>query len=468
MTDIQSYRAIAGRDPTLVWPALLAPRQAQLAAVLHQLDESQWWPPETLRAQQLRQAATLLRHAYLRAPFYRARLDRAGFTPDLALTPALWSRIPVLERAELQQAGKALHSTSVPTEHGSTHEISSSGSTGQVVTVRGTQLSQFFWDVFTLREHLWHGRDFAARLAAIRPYAAGAADYPKGAVGKTWGRATAQLFANGRSFSLNISSSAAQQTDWLRRVKPDYLLTYPSALRDILLHCREHDISIATLREVRTLSETLPPETRALCREVWGLPITDGYSSQENGLLALQCPAAEHYHVQSEAVILEVLNEAGRPCAPGEIGRVAVTSLHNFATPLIRYALGDMAELGEACACGRGLPVLKRVLGRVRNRLCYPDGRLGWPMMGDIFHAGVDGIRQYQIIQHGLEDIEMRLAVERPLGPAEEEKLRHWLRLRSGHPFPVRFSYASEIPRGPGGKFETFRSEIPQATGLRS
>lgn len=82
-------------------------------------------------------------------------------------------------------------------------------------------------------------------------------------------------------------------------------------------------------------------------------------------------------------------------------------------------------------------------------------------MMGDIFHAGVEGIRQYQIIQHGLEDIELKLAVANPLTSADEDRLRDWLHLRSGYAFPVRFSYAPEIPRGPGGKFETFKNLIP-------
>src|SRR3546814_9801972 len=74
-----------------------------------------------------------------------------------------------------------------------------------------------------------------------------------------------------------------------------------------------------------------------LCRDVWGLKIADLYSTQEAGYLALQCPEHEHYHVQSEAVLLEVLDEEDRPCRPGEVGRVVVTPLTNFAMPMIRY-----------------------------------------------------------------------------------------------------------------------------------
>ena len=81
------------------------------------------------------------------------------------------------------------------------------------------------------------------------------------------------------------------------------------------------------------------------------------YSCEEAGYIALQCPQAEHYHCQSESVLVEVLDDEGRPCTPGQVGKVVLTALHNFAMPLIRYENQDYAEVGPPCACGRGLPV---------------------------------------------------------------------------------------------------------------
>lgn len=185
------------------------------------------------------------------------------------------------------------------------------------------------------------------------------------------------------------------------------------------------------------------------------------YSTQENGYLALQCPVHEHYHVQSEAVLLEVLNEAGEPCRPGEVGQVVVTPLLNFAMPMIRYAVGDLAEVGPPCDCGRGLPVLKRILGRVRDMLVYPDGRKGWPLLGDMYYTQIPDIRQFQVVQHAVDDIEIRVVTDQPLTPAEESQLGEWLHSRCGHAFPTRVTYHAEIPRGPSGKFHDFRNEMP-------
>ena len=111
------------------------------------------------------------------------------------------------------------------------------------------------------------------------------------------------------------------------------------------------------------------------------------YSAAEAGYLALQCPQQEHYHIQSESALVEVLDEAGNPCRPGETGTMVVTPLHNFAMPLIRYAIGDIAEVGAPCACGRGLPVLARLLGRVRQMLVLPSGARRYGNVGDLAFA---------------------------------------------------------------------------------
>ncbi len=78
----------------------------------------------------------------------------------------------------------------------------------------------------------------------------------------------------------------------------------------------------------------------------------------------------------AETHIVEVLDEAGRPCRPGETGRVVITDLANFATPIIRYEIGDYAEVGRAEAfAGAASRCCNRILGRQRNLIMLPDGR---------------------------------------------------------------------------------------------
>lgn len=212
------------------------------------------------------------------------------------------------------------------------------------------------------------------------------------------------------------------------------------------------------------MGETVTPALRLSCAEVLGVPLVDHYSSQEVGYVALQCPESGQYHVMAENVLVEVLDDAGRPCAPGEVGRVVVSSLHNLATPMLRYELRDYAEQGAPCPCGRGLPTLARILGRSRNLLRLPDGTRRWPVVGFYHYRDVAPVTQYQLIQHSVEEIEVRLVVERPLRGAEEAALTGIIHKSLGHPFRLRFSYfEGEIPRGPSGKFEEFLSLIDGA-----
>jgi phenylacetate-CoA ligase len=159
-------------------------------------------------------------------------------------------------------------------------------------------------------------------------------------------------------------------------------------------------------------------------------------------------------------VLVEVLDERGAPCPPGKIGRVVVTALHNFAMPLIRYELGDLAEVGSACSCGRGLPVLRRILGRVRNTLLAADGKRYFPTFGTRSMPALGVLRQHQFVQKSFTLVEGRLVTARPLAAEEESALRQHVLSRLPGGFAVRFVYVDAIPRSASGKFEDFVSEV--------
>jgi len=433
------------------WPAVAAPDRAALIGVLHQLEHSQWLAAERLDALQMRQVDAVARHAHASVPFYRERW-RGIYDPPRPLTRERFADLPLLSRRELQDGFEALRSEAVPAGHGAVGEARSSGSTGIPIRILKTQLSLLFWSAFALRDHLWHRRDLRGKLAAIR-------------LGKTpgrfanWGQATQGLVETGPAVVLSASEDIEAQVRWLEREQPDYLLTYPSIVRELARRSLETGSGLR-LRDVRTFGELLAPETRELCRRAWNVAVTDAYSAEELGYLALQCPLLEHYHVQSEGVLVEVLDQHGRPCAPGEVGRVVVTGLHNFAMPLVRYELGDFAEVGEPCACGRGLPVLRRIAGRVRNMLVTSSGERYWPALGDRRFFEIAPVRQRQVVQKEFDLLEVRLVVASPLTPMQEQRLRELI--LSGLPPGLRlqFSYRREIPRGAGGKFEDFVSEV--------
>ena len=435
--------------PGIVWPAVMSGEPAVVFALLAQLQHSERLTNVALAALQRRQRAALFAHAARSVPYYRSTL--AGLAADD------WADVPILERAAVQEAGTALRSDATPRAHGTWQLIRTSGSTGRPVEVEKTAYTGVLMKAQMLREHLWHRRDFARKLAAIRvAKQQPAAQRPPGVEAPGWGAETAMLDMQGRGALLDLSVPLGAQCAWLAAQDPAYLLTYPSNLKALLGH------GLAPwpgLVHVKTLGESVDAALRLRCAEQLGVPLIDEYSAQEIGSIAIQCPSHAHYHVQSESVYVEILNDGGSPCEPGEVGRVVVTPLAEYRTPLLRYALGDYAEVGAPCTCGRGLPVLARILGRVRNMITLPDGGRRWPLPGDGRYRDIAPVRQYQFVQKTPTRFEARLVTERALTADEERALAQWIRERLGHPFDIEFVRVEAIARHASGKYEDFVNE---------
>ena len=440
----------------MAWPAIPTPIASRMLSLQQQLAHSQWWPQEELRRRQFRQVAPLVEHAFRTVPFYGRRLAAAGYRPGQEITEEFWRGLPLLSRVEVRSAGAAMRSTALPQQHGPLSETSTSGSSGTPIKVVKTAVEQTLWSSFALREELWHRRDWSAKVAVIR----GAGNATTGERLPNWGPPLAGIFATGPVSAFEIRSDIARQAEWLRSENPDYLLTFGTNVVFLCQEFRARGWSLPRLREVRTIGEVIEPETRRLCREVLGAGITDVYSCEEAGYLAFQCSGREHYHVQMEGVLLEVLDERGRTCAPGESGSVVVTPLHNFAMPFLRYELGDIAEAGEPCGCGRGLQVLTRMVGRARDMVRLPTGEKRFVWQSTAKLAEIEPILRYQVAQIALDELEVRLVAARPLTPAEEDAFRKAVIANLGYDFRFRFVYRNDIPRAAGGKYFVFRSEL--------
>jgi phenylacetate-CoA ligase len=435
---------------------MLPPVNAQVLALQLQFDMTQWWPADRLEAHQLRQAELLIAHALRYAPFWKKRLAAIGKLRRGALTMERFRSIPIMVRTDIQDAGTDLFSTHLPADHGKPWPARTSGSTGTPIEARGTTMTWLMQNAFSLRGHLWHKRDLTASNVDIRnPWTPGRE--PKD---PKW----SPVPGGGPTVRLDIGLSISELLDRVLAEDPVYLQTHPYTLLGMIERSLEIGKKPRSLRETRTFGETLEPRIRKLAGEAWGVPVVENYSANEMGTMAHQCPDCEHLHVMAESIMVEVLDEDERPCKPGEVGRVVLTSLHNYASPLIRYANGDYARVGAPCACGRGLPVLERVMGRERNLLVLPSGDRRFPQshLGDFTAAP---FRNFQIIQTGLQTMEVNLVVPRPWTEAEEDALRDHLADKYRHRFDIAISYVERIERAHNGKYEEFKSLIAEKPG---
>ena len=442
-----------------IWPGIPSGAGATLMGLQFQLEKSQWWPAATLAALQSRQLESLLRHAYQTVPYYKGILDAAAIDTSQPLTPERWAQIPLLTRQALQDHARNLLSHTVPSGHGKTYQKKTSGSTGKQIKVTDTDANRLFWQASTLRDHLWHQRDFSGRLVAIR--SGRNADDPLSVKDHaSWGPSTNQVYRTGPSTVFYQRMPIDRQAEQLRSLDPAYLLMYPSNAVRLANYFRAHGLRLPNLREVMTYGETVLPETREVCQNAWGVAVSDMYSCEEVGYIALQCPQADHYHCQSESVLVEVLDDEGRPCSPGQIGKVVLTSLHNFAMPLIRYQNQDYAEVGPPCPCGRGLPVIKRVLGRQRNMAKCTDGTQFWPRLSPKIWEEIGVIDELQLVQRDIDHIELRMVCQQPLDDVQQRNLSNGLAEAFGQPYHFSIRYHEETLRHENGKFERFICEV--------
>ncbi|MBA3057226.1 MAG: phenylacetate--CoA ligase family protein [Gammaproteobacteria bacterium] len=435
--------------PGILWPPIPRADHAAILALLFQMESSQWLPEAALRARQSIQLSELLAHARRHCGYYQDRLP---------VDVTAWDATPLLTRHDLQLHFDALLADTYPQAHGKTFDITTGGSTGEPVTVRRTPLTQLFWEASTLRDHLWHRRDFSATQAIIRQFSRTMDPTKPG----RWGSG---LFRSGPAWHLPISTDVDTQWRWLQSVNPDILLTYPPNLSALMARMGQNGMTLPRLREVRMISGTVTPVLRELCQATLGVPLTDLYSAQEVGVIALQCPDSGLLHLQSEHLLVEVLDVQGHPCRQGEIGQVVVTDLHNFAMPLIRYALRDWAEVGPVCSCGRGLPTLRAVKGRTRNMAFSPDGKLFWPVLESWrFVDAIPNLRQYQFVQTACDAITGTLVCQPAPDEYQLNALQAALEQALGHAYRWTWQIQeTELPLTASGKFEEFLSQVGEA-----
>jgi phenylacetate-CoA ligase len=418
-----------------------------LTATLSQL---QWYTPKALRDIQTVKLKSLVNHHVKNSEWFLERIRVSGLQPK-GISVDNITALPLLSRRDIQSAGESFFAREVPKDHGKPGVVKTSGSTGEPVVIKATDtVAQFFY-AFNYQEILWHKRDFKSRLASIR------AGHHENKEISNWGAPYALMHETGPMLSINIWTDIKEQDRLLRGFNPNILIVYPNNLK-ALLDIWEKDIPQFKLKHIKTIGETVSDSLRVRTKQLFGLDIEDSYSSQEMGSIAAKCPDSDLYHTMDQNLVVEVVDDRGAPVTAGSIGRVVVTDLHNYASPMIRYSIGDYAERGPECSCGRGLLTLKRVVGRERNLIIQPDGRRYWPMVGMYNFDELDFIiRKYQVIQHSREMIEYKIVTDDPITETQREALIAIARKALGDAFTYTVTrYEKEWPLPPNGKFEEF------------
>lgn len=233
-----------------------------------------------------------------------------------------------------------------------------------------------------------------------------------------------------------------------------YAVSYYILARFIL----DQNISVSPMKAIVTTSEKLTPEMRSIIEKAFHCRVFEEYSSVENAIFASEC---EHgrLHVSPDVSLVEILRPDGTACAPGEVGEVVTTCLMRSYQPLIRFRLGDLAAWdAEPCLCGRSMPVIKEVVGRIEDVVVGPDGREMVRFHG-IF-ANQPHVIEGQVMQESLSDFIVKIVPAKGFSNQDALDIQERMRKRLGSAINVQVEIVPSIPRNNSGKFKAVISKV--------
>ena len=447
---------------------------------LKELERSQWFSLQQIQETQWAKLLRLVSHAYSNVPYYRDLFDGHGIKPsNINSFDDLW-KIPLLSKKAIRENFDRMVADTF--DRKSLIRSTTSGSTGEPVTILRDRHAQGIASASGLRFRKWAGHDVGEKSARI------------------WGRVieldeTATKKDESPAFSLGgmkmgikqklgnaidptVTLSAYDTMSQevmeeffvrIKRIKVTVLVGYVSAVYFFAEFVNENHQGEITLKAVRTVSEVLYEHQKKAMEKAFQCPVFNVYGAREFVLMASECSFHRGLHMNAENLYVEVLNSVGRPVPNGESGEIAITDLNNYAMPLIRYLIGDQGTLsGGVCPCGRGLPMIKEITGRVVDMISVSDGNF---LHGTIFvgymHNFAAEVERFRVVQRKQGEADLYLKLYSPLTAERFGVLKRSLQEIMHNQLSITIHVVEELPIDISGKYRYVISDVHKEAGRR-
>ncbi|MBN1152840.1 MAG: phenylacetate--CoA ligase family protein, partial [Dehalococcoidia bacterium] len=321
---------------------------------LSQLEETQWWPRERIRELQSSRLRRLMHHVYERVPYYREVMDQRGIRPEDITSPSDLPRMPMLTKDLVRSHTKTLLANDFPRSQ--LLDGSTGGSTGTPLCFYASRQGRWTYGYGrTLRAMQWAGVFPGDRTVSVTKRR-----LPGSESESVMERLSHHL---SRGVFIDCSRFSDQSLpDVVRRIEASHaraLRGYVSAICILADYISRSGKPAPDVDAVVVGGEQLFDEQRELLQRVFGRQPFSRYSSFENFEIAMECEAHYGMHVNAEDLIVEIVDDEGRPLPPGVRGHLLVTNLHEFGMPLVRYDTDDESSWSEQpCSCRRQLPLI--------------------------------------------------------------------------------------------------------------
>ncbi|MEM8670145.1 MAG: phenylacetate--CoA ligase family protein [Planctomycetota bacterium] len=416
----------------------------------NQLEASQWWTPLQLKQWQLKNLRALLQYCQQHSAYYRETWKQENLQPDSIRSLEDFAlRWPVTTRDTMRQQQTRIRSSETRLRQVAKSTGGSSGKPLQLTidldandrrvsaAYRGYSWAGAYPG--TSQTHLW-GVDLKAKSRRSKY--------------KDW---LYSRFLHRRDMlnSFDLSPEAMEAyVSRMNRYRPRVLVAYTNPLYAWAKFIDERKLTVHRPKSIVVGAEKLHSFQRQTIERVFESTVFETYGSREFTLIGAECDQHKGLHVTSELLLVEIVDDAGHPVEAGEEGNIVVTDLFNHAMPFIRYAIGDRGiASAEPCPCGRGLPLIKEVVGRQLDILIAPNGR---QIPGEFFpHLMKDfpAIEQYQVTQPQPNRLLIKLVVNATWNDTKLKRLNEKIELglcRSNLGFSIQ--HVDSIPLTKAGK----------------
>lgn len=377
------------------------------AIYYEELKKTQWLKPEEIKKLQEKKLQKLINHAYYHVAYYRELFDKIKIKPSDIRTIEDLQKIPMLNKNDVR---KNLYFDLMSDNYDKKKvlKVSTSGSTGEpFVCYADKHQLEYRWGA-TLRSMEWTGFRFGDRQMRLWHQTLG--------MTKTQIlREFVDAFFNRRIFvpAYEMSDKKIDNfIDKLKQYNPTVIDGYAESFNFLAHYIKNHDIKGIQLKAIISSAQILPKQSRQIIEKQFKCQAFDKYGSREFSGIAYECNAHSGHHVIGENYIVEILKD-GKPAKPGQTGEVVITDLNNYCLPMVRYRVGDIAvamDNTKVCVCGRGLPRIGEIEGRVQAIIIGTNGNyVPGTFFAHIFKDYDYIVRQYQVIQEKLGTITLKI-----------------------------------------------------------
>jgi phenylacetate-CoA ligase len=387
----------------IIEPAWAAWSSTPRLRAWHELERTQFSSPAELRDRQEARLRQLVATACRDTRFYAERFAQAGIKPDTIRRLEDLRRLPVLTKHEVRTRLADLCSRAFA--QGELLQFRTGGSTGVPLILYITEDVSERRNAAARRSDRWSGWEVGEMVAA----AWGNPELPR-----TVKEKLRSLLLNPVLYldTMEITPDAVREfaRRW-RVVRPTLLFGHAHSLYVLARMAAELGIDEIRPKGIISTSMMLIANERAVIERTFGVKATDRYGCEEVGLIGCECERHSGMHINVDHLVVEFLRDDGSQAPAGEAAHVVLTDLLNHAMPLIRYRIEDMASWrDDGCPCGRTLPMMGPVAGRVADFLLRRDGaRVAGISLIENSLTKFPGIEQMQIVQEELSRILIRV-----------------------------------------------------------